>query len=218
MDLARAPRRRPDLRAHHDQDHAGAGMGDVASSRRSRPRRRRRRSACRPAISSVPTRPSSPRRNRCSRATERCAEGRLRRSIRQMKPVEARWLTAVFSTGRSSRTATGRWPTSWTPGRRQPAGRRMATSMRPAADLVAALGRGGWLRPIAAATGGRARSTCAALCLIRETLARHDGLADFAFAMQGLGTGAISLFGTPEQQADMAAEDARRDRRSPPLR
>ena len=43
---------------------------------------------------------------------------------------------------------------------------------------------------------------CAALCLIRETLARHDGLADFAFAMQGLGTGAISLFGTPEQQAE----------------
>ena len=39
------------------------------------------------------------------------------------------------------------------------------------------------------------------LCLIRETLARHDGLADFAFAMQGLGTGALSLFGSPEQKA-----------------
>jgi acyl-CoA dehydrogenase len=38
------------------------------------------------------------------------------------------------------------------------------------------------------------------LCLIRETLARHDGLADFAFAMQGLGAGPISLFGTPEQR------------------
>ncbi|MGY8863907.1 MAG: acyl-CoA dehydrogenase family protein, partial [Pseudomonadales bacterium] len=38
------------------------------------------------------------------------------------------------------------------------------------------------------------------LCLIRETLARHDALADFAFAMQGLGTGAISLFGTKDQQ------------------
>ncbi len=34
------------------------------------------------------------------------------------------------------------------------------------------------------------------LCVIRETLARHDGLADFAFAMQGLGTGALSLFGS----------------------
>src|SRR5207342_204628 len=39
-----------------------------------------------------------------------------------------------------------------------------------------------------------------ALCLIRETLARHSGLADFAFAMQGLGTGAITLFGTEEQK------------------
>ena len=40
------------------------------------------------------------------------------------------------------------------------------------------------------------------LCLIRETLARNEGLADFAFAMQGLGTGAISLFGTLEQKND----------------
>ncbi len=40
-----------------------------------------------------------------------------------------------------------------------------------------------------------------AICLIRETLARHSGLADFAFAMQGLGSGAISLHGTPEQRA-----------------
>ena len=36
------------------------------------------------------------------------------------------------------------------------------------------------------------------LCLVRETLARHSGLADFTFAMQGLGSGAISLFGSPE--------------------
>ena len=41
---------------------------------------------------------------------------------------------------------------------------------------------------------------CARLCLIRETLARHDGLADFAFAMQGLGMGAVSLFGTASQR------------------
>jgi acyl-CoA dehydrogenase len=38
------------------------------------------------------------------------------------------------------------------------------------------------------------------LCLARETLARYDGLADFAFAMQGLGSGPISLFGTPDQR------------------
>ena len=38
------------------------------------------------------------------------------------------------------------------------------------------------------------------LCLIRETLSRHHGLADFAFAMQGLGSGPISLFGSTQQQ------------------
>jgi alkylation response protein AidB-like acyl-CoA dehydrogenase len=40
-----------------------------------------------------------------------------------------------------------------------------------------------------------------AVCLLRETLARHSGLADFAFAMQGLGSGAISLAGTAAQKA-----------------
>ena len=39
------------------------------------------------------------------------------------------------------------------------------------------------------------------LCLARDILARHAGLADFAFAMQGLGTGPVTLFGTPEQRA-----------------
>jgi acyl-CoA dehydrogenase len=39
-----------------------------------------------------------------------------------------------------------------------------------------------------------------AICLLRETLAWHHGLADFAFAMQGLGSGAISLHGTPAQR------------------
>ncbi len=61
--------------------------------------------------------------------------------------------------------------------------------------LVRALGAGGWLRH----SGGEALDI-RSLCLIRETLARHDGLADFAFAMQGLGMGAVTLFGTPEQR------------------
>ncbi len=65
--------------------------------------------------------------------------------------------------------------------------------------LVADLGAGGWLTHTGAGEGERL--DVRALCLIRETLARHDGLADFAFAMQGLGSGAISLFGTPEQKA-----------------
>ena len=65
--------------------------------------------------------------------------------------------------------------------------------------LVALLGAGGWLRHSGAADGETL--DLRALCLIRETLARHDGLADFAFAMQGLGMGAVSLFGTPSQRA-----------------
>ncbi|WP_299968538.1 acyl-CoA dehydrogenase family protein [uncultured Roseobacter sp.] len=69
-------------------------------------------------------------------------------------------------------------------------------------DLVTALGAGGWLEHAAVAPGSGGRLDVRTLCLIRETLARHDGLADFAFAMQGLGTGAISLFGTAEQQAE----------------
>jgi acyl-CoA dehydrogenase len=69
--------------------------------------------------------------------------------------------------------------------------------------LVAALGAGGWLRHAVAGTAyggaGEVLDT-RALCLMRETLARHSGLADFAFAMQGLGSGAISLHGSPQQK------------------
>ena len=64
--------------------------------------------------------------------------------------------------------------------------------------LVAMLGQGGWLKHSGAMEGVL---DVRSLCLIRETLARHDGLADFAFAMQGLGTGALSLFGTDHQKA-----------------
>ena len=69
--------------------------------------------------------------------------------------------------------------------------------------LVRELGSGGWLKY---AIGGTAYGAAAdnidtrALCIIRETLARHSGLADFAFAMQGLGSGAITLFGTEAQK------------------
>jgi alkylation response protein AidB-like acyl-CoA dehydrogenase len=65
-------------------------------------------------------------------------------------------------------------------------------------QLVRLLGEGGWLR-YAIAGDSRAIDT-RAICLIRETLARHNGLADFAFAMQGLGSGAISLFGSNVQR------------------
>lgn len=62
---------------------------------------------------------------------------------------------------------------------------------------VKKLGEGGWLEPSVSMTG---RLDVRTLCLTRETLAFFDGLADFAFAMQGLGTGPISLFGTDEQK------------------
>ncbi|MER8594688.1 acyl-CoA dehydrogenase family protein [Mesorhizobium sp. M1182] len=71
-------------------------------------------------------------------------------------------------------------------------------------ELVAKLGKDGWLKPTALDTDNPAALDVRTLCLTRETLARHDGLADFAFAMQGLGTGALSLFGSPDQQSWLA--------------
>jgi alkylation response protein AidB-like acyl-CoA dehydrogenase len=64
--------------------------------------------------------------------------------------------------------------------------------------LVAKLGAAGFLRHcVPQAYGGVAQVIDSrSLCVMRETLAYADGLADFAFAMQGLGTGAISLSGT----------------------
>ncbi|MGT2427973.1 acyl-CoA dehydrogenase family protein [Cupriavidus basilensis] len=64
--------------------------------------------------------------------------------------------------------------------------------------LVRQLGEAGWLRYCVPAAYGGALETLdsRSLCLLRETLARHDGLADFAFAMQGLGSGAITLAGS----------------------
>jgi acyl-CoA dehydrogenase len=65
---------------------------------------------------------------------------------------------------------------------------------------VAALAEGGFLKAVVPQAGGgpRPQLDVRTLCIARETLAYHDGLADFAFAMQGLGSGAITLFGSPE--------------------
>jgi alkylation response protein AidB-like acyl-CoA dehydrogenase len=65
--------------------------------------------------------------------------------------------------------------------------------------LVKQLGAGGWLRHAVALDGGRL--DVRTLCLARETLGRHSGLADFAFAMQGLGAGPISVFGSDALRA-----------------
>ncbi|MHB1224234.1 MAG: acyl-CoA dehydrogenase family protein [Gemmatimonadaceae bacterium] len=69
--------------------------------------------------------------------------------------------------------------------------------------LVRQLGRAGWLRHVvpAAHGGARERLDARSLCIGRETLARVSGLADFAFAMQGLGSGPISLYGAPGLRA-----------------
>jgi acyl-CoA dehydrogenase len=78
--------------------------------------------------------------------------------------------------------------------------------------LVRQLGEAGWLRHAVGGTqygGSHDALDTRALCLIRETLARHEGLADFAFAMQGLGAGAISLFGSAAQKESWLPRVAR---------
>ncbi len=72
--------------------------------------------------------------------------------------------------------------------------------------LVRLLGEAGWLAHTGASVGEAL--DVRTLCLIRETLARHDGLADFAFAMQGLGMGAVTLFGDAPQREWLAATRA----------
>jgi acyl-CoA dehydrogenase len=71
-------------------------------------------------------------------------------------------------------------------------------------QLVGQLGSAGWLRHAVGGVqhGGASEAIdTRAICLLRETLARYSGLADFAFAMQGLGSGAISVDGTVAQKA-----------------
>ena len=81
---------------------------------------------------------------------------------------------------------------------------------RSCRNLVRALGDAGWLAAVVpAAYGGLSEHLdVRRLCVAREVLAWHDSLADFAFAMQGLGTGSISLFGS----------DALKARYLPPVR
>lgn len=79
---------------------------------------------------------------------------------------------------------------------------RMAVDQR-CRDLVAALGTAGLTRYCVRSTDGGAlpEFDARAICLVRETLAWWDGLADFAFAMQGLGSGALSLSGSDSLRA-----------------
>lgn len=81
-------------------------------------------------------------------------------------------------------------------------------------DWVQRLGAAGWLRYcVPAAHGGALPALDSrALVILRETLAFYSPLADFAFAMQGLGSGAITLAGTPAQQAAYLPAVARGDK------
>ena len=77
-------------------------------------------------------------------------------------------------------------------------------------EIVGALADGGWLNYTIPKVEGGAHNTLdvRSLCLIRETLAKYSGLVDFCFAMQGLGSGAISLFGSDELKASYLPEVA----------
>ena len=85
---------------------------------------------------------------------------------------------------------------------------------RACRQWVRLLGDSGWLRYcVPAAFGGALEKLDSrALVVLRETLAFHSPLADFAFAMQGLGSGAITLAGSPAQQADYLGAVARGDK------
>jgi acyl-CoA dehydrogenase len=71
-------------------------------------------------------------------------------------------------------------------------------------QMARKMGDAGWLRNCVPAAFGGASETLdvRSLCILRETLGYHSGLADFVFAMQGLGSGTISLFGSHEQKAE----------------
>jgi acyl-CoA dehydrogenase len=68
---------------------------------------------------------------------------------------------------------------------------------------VKALGEAGFLKAVVPPEHGGLfpRLDVRTLCLAREILAFRDGLADFSFAMQGLGTASISLYGSAELKA-----------------
>ena len=85
---------------------------------------------------------------------------------------------------------------------------------RACQQWVRLLGDAGWLRYCVPASAGGAmdKLDSRALVILRETLAFHSPLADFAFAMQGLGSGAITLAGTPAQQAAYLPAVARGDK------
>jgi len=86
---------------------------------------------------------------------------------------------------------------AWCEEKLPPAGDDLDSDCRA---LVEALGKAGFLKLCVA--DGESRPDVRSLAIARESLAYHSPLADFAFAMQGLGSGAVSLFGTVEQKSE----------------
>ena len=157
---------------------------------------RRRRIAWRPAISTAPMKrsPTSGRRNSRGLMADRLPSLALLRGAAPRAGRRARRLVR----GQSGRPLL------------------RTTSTANAAALVRELGAAGFLKLSVA--DAKRRPDVRSLAIARETLAYHTALADFAFAMQGLGSGAISLFGTVEQKREwlpQASPAARRLRPSP---
>jgi acyl-CoA dehydrogenase len=97
---------------------------------------------------------------------------------------------------RAFAAALARWADATLPG--LPHGEHSDVVDAACRSRVKALGEAGFLKAVVGSEHGGLHSCLdvRTLCLAREILAARDGLADFAFAMQGLGTGAISLFGS----------------------
>src|SRR5438874_849758 len=149
--------------------------GTCRSSKRSTWKRKRRPIACKRRISSALTKPSRRSGRRSSRVTDLSwpfFEERHRELARELETWCAANLTGRYAEDIDSECRT----------------------------LVRELGAAGFLKLCVA--GGESRPDVRSLAIARETLAYHSALADFAFAMQGLGSGAISLFGTIEQKRE----------------
>jgi enoyl-CoA hydratase/carnithine racemase len=186
--MARRAGRRPHLRPRHDQDHAAAGMGH---DHRAGDRGRGTGPGHLHADAGLPPR---------LRGVRGETEARLRRRLTWPAPTQrapAGHLALPFFDEAHRQLADGL--RDWTPA----AGRRRSGRPRRLPRLGAPPGRRRLAALLRAAEHGGALPALdsRALVVLRETLAFHSPLADFAFAMQGLGSGAISLAGTPAQQA-----------------
>ena len=197
----RRARRRPDLRARHDQDHAAAGVGD---DHRAGDRGRS------PGAGDLHADAGLQARLRGLRGqAEARVRGRLMMRIApSTAPPDQPPGAALLRP--PSTSALGRDLAAWAP--RQQVDER--DDRAACTHWVRRLGDAGWLRYcVPAAFGGALpQLDSRALVILRETLAFHSPLADFAFAMQGLGSGAITLAGTPAQQADYLPAVARGDK------